>query len=293
MNEHYQEKMPLYVAGLLDVEERNELEIHLAECSACQGELDFWRGLSSGIIESSSSQVPPNDLAQRALQRIYAQTSLGRVFQRAFYLLRAQVYLLKSEMWISASIVMALGVVVALLSSKAGVVTFIAPLIAAASLATVFGPENDPASELIRATPTSAWRVLLARLSLVSGYNLLLALLASVALLSIVPVELLGSIILAWLGPMTFLSALALLLSLWIGTSKAVTVSYGLWIAQYLRLPQRLIIWPSLQMWNAFLLDYRQFWQSPALLVPLAAVLVCLALWSAHRMEPAYTGSLV
>jgi hypothetical protein len=124
--------------------------------------------------------------------------------------------------------------------------------------------------------------VLLARLSLVSGYNLLLALAATIALLVIVPPELLGTLILGWLGPMTFLSALALLLSLWIGTGNAIAIAYGLWIVQYV--PYKMMgAWMASPGWSSIILAYQRFWQSPMLLLSLSILLFGFALWFANR----------
>jgi len=112
----------------------------------------------------------------------------------------------------------------------------------------------------------------------VSGYNLLIALAASAALLAMIPPETFGGIILAWLGPLTFLSALALLLALWFGTANPVLVTYGLWLLQYL--PFKIVLAPA---WQDALLGYQQFWQSTALLLVLALALAAAALWSAAR----------
>jgi hypothetical protein len=185
-------------------------------------------------------------------------------------------------MWPASAAVMALGAIVALISNHVEFIYFVAPLVAAASLAILFNPEHDPALELTLSTPTSPWKVLLARLSIVSGYNLLLALAATIALLVIVPPELLGTLILGWLGPMTFLSSLALLLSLWIGTSNAIVIAYGLWIVQYV--PYRLAgAWMVSPGWVSFITTYQQFWQSPTLLLSLSILLFGLALWFANR----------
>ena len=111
---------------------------------------------------------------------------------RATSLLHAQAYLVRREMWPASAIIMAISTVVTYLFGKTEVIYFIAPLVAAASLAAIYGPEHDPASELTLATPTSPWKVLLARLTLVHAYNLLLALAASLFLLLLIPPELLG-----------------------------------------------------------------------------------------------------
>lgn len=293
MNTHYPEQIPLYVAGQLNADERAALEQHLHGCPDCQAELRFWRELATEVVASSASTRAPADLADRAIKRIQAPSPLVRTLLSSFSLLRAQAYLVRSEMWPASAAVMALGVIVSLLSRQTGVISFIAPLMAAASLASLYGPQNDPASELMLSTPVSPWKVLLARLTLVSGYDLLLTLAASLVLLALVPAELFGMLVLSWLGPLTFLSALALLLSMWIGTNNAITLSYGLWIAQYIWPPQTLEGSVTAQIWEAFLLSYRQFWQSPFLLMLLALVVMCLVLLSARRGEQALSPSLV
>jgi hypothetical protein len=180
---------------------------------------------------------------------------------------------------------MALGDIMVILSKQAAFLTFLTPLVAAASLAAIYGPQNDPVSELAMSTPVSSWKVLLARLTLVSGYNFLLALASSLILLLVFPVEILGGLILSWLGPLTLLSALALVLSMWIGTGNAITISYALWVMQYIRPPRLIKDWPSLQLWDDLLAGYRQFWQSPGLLITLAALIVLAALLSTRRSD--------
>jgi len=119
-------------------------------------------------------------------------------------------------------------------------------------------------------------------MTLVSAFNLALALAASLVFLAIVPPELFESLILAWLGPMTFLSALALLLSIWFGTTPALLVCYGGWLLQYQSL--QLISLPSLGRLSEL---YQQFWHSGPLLFALAAALSAAALLSAGpRLKP-------
>ncbi|RPI30170.1 MAG: hypothetical protein EHM70_14555 [Chloroflexota bacterium] len=295
---HYLDQMPLYIAGQLDSAELSELEKHLSRCPACQEELNFWRTLAGEIIASGSHVAAPADLAESALVHLRLEASISRnnkspfvswrfnsTILRTLSLLRAQVYLIKREMWPTSAAIMALGVIVAVLSNHIEAITFIAPLVAAATQAMLYGPEHDPAHELALSTPTSQWKILLARLSVVSAYNLLLALLSSLAILLIIPPKLLGMITLGWLAPMAFLSALALLLSLWIGTGNAVTLAYGLWILQFLQISKILENWGYSSSWDAFLNVYKSFWQSPGLLFLLSLVLVIIALLSTRYAE--------
>jgi hypothetical protein len=185
-------------------------------------------------------------------------------------------------MFPATAAVMALGVIVALISKHAEFIYFIAPLMAAASLSILFGPEHDPAHELSLSTPTSSWKLLLARLSIVSAYNLLLALAAMLVLTIAFPPGLLGTLALGLLAPMAFLSTLALLLSMWIGTNNAIAISYTLWLAQSIPF-QSIGEWTVSPAWESFLHAYREFWHSPMLLLAFTLPLLFLALWSANR----------
>lgn len=289
---HYQDELPLYVAGQLKPQEKAAVDAHLRECPACRDELALWLSLAVEIRASDDKATAPAGLAERALGRIHAAAAepkpaprLWRTCQRAFSLLRAQAYLIKHEIWPATAGIMALGVIMGLLSNHAEAISYIAPLVAAAGLAALYGAENDPAHELVLSTPTSSWKILLARLSVVSAYNLLLALLASLAMLLIVPANLLGMIILGWLAPMAFLSALALLLSLWMRTSTAIAIAYGLWILQYMKFARIFDNWGFSVQLNHFLDLYRSFWQSPELLLIFSLVLVAFGLFSTRFSE--------
>jgi len=279
---NHEEQLILYAANQFDEAERARFEKHLADCAECQADLQLWKTVGDEIRTSDSAEPAPVELAERALERI-RQSSLPRsTFQRAVQLLRSQAFLVQREMWPASAAVMALGVVVALISGHAEFIYFVAPLIAAASLSLLFGPEHDPAHELALSTPTSPWKLLLARLSIVSAYNLALTLAALSVLMVMFPPGLLGTLALGLLAPMAFLSALALLLSIWIGTSNAIAISYVLWLLQ--SIPYRSLGgWIVSPAWAAFSLAYRDFWHSPMLLLALSVPLLLLALWSADR----------
>jgi hypothetical protein len=287
MNEHqgYEDRLPLYAAGQLEALERAEMEQHLQACAECRADLELWRAVGTQVMISSSQVSAPPDLAERALRRLRAPSPLHRALLQAASLLRAQAYLVRREMWPASALLMGIGTLVTYLSGKIEFIYFIAPLVAAASLASIYGPEHDPASELTLATPTSPWKVLLARLTLVHAYNLCLALAASLFLLLLIPPDLLGTLILGWLGPMTFLSALALLLSLWIGTGNSIAIAYGLWLVQFPR--YEMVLNPSTSAALTPILDaYRQFWGSPLLLIGLGILVLVIALWAVGRSAP-------
>ncbi len=283
-HEHFAELLPFYVSGQLNEGERSSLEGHLAGCADCRADLELWRAVGSEIRASSSAVQAPAGLAGRVLEDVQARRSFRRALRRTFNLLRIQATLVRREMWPSSAILMMIGVAATLLARQTILIHYLAPLVAAASLSVLFGPENDPACELTLATPTSPWKVLLARLALVHGYNLILTLIASLFLLLIIRPDLLWLFVLGWLGPMTFLPALALLLSLWTGSGNSVAIAYGLWLVQFISpswLPGSLanLLTPVMEA-------YRQFWARPVLLVAVGLILLAVALWSAGRAAP-------
>ncbi len=290
-HENFEELLLLYVAGQLSETERAEIEAHLLLCADCRADLQLWQATSEEIGRANRALSAPPNLVERAIHEIHAPNRLAAAFLRTWQLLRAQAFLVQREMWPAAALVMFIGVGVALIAERASVLYFLAPLMAASTLAMLYGPENDPGLELSLATPISPWKILLARLSLVSGYNLLLCLAASLSMLFIVPPGLLGALILGWLGPLAFLSALALLLSIWLGTSQAITITYSLWLLQYIPF-KAMGLWFNSPGLDWTMLAYQQFWHSPLLLLPLSLLLVGLALWSANQSAFRLPGAL-
>ncbi len=279
---NHEEQLILYAANQLGETERFQFEKHLADCVECQADLKLWKVVAEEIVAADSAERAPVSLAERALERIHQPAAPRLAFRRVVQLLRSQAFLVQREMWPATATVMALGVIVALISKHAEFIYFVAPLIAAASLSILFGPEQDPAYELSLSTPTSPWKLLLARLSIVSTYNLMLALAALLLLTIAFPPDFLGTLALGMLAPMAFLSMLALLLSIWIGTSNAIAVSYLLWMVQFITY-QSIGAWIASPALESFIHAYRNFWQSPMLLLALSLPLLLIALWSANQ----------
>lgn len=147
----------------------------------------------------------------------------------------AQVRVLRREIWAASTLVMLLGFGIALLpNAPAGVVlSLLAPLVAAAGVGFIYGPENDPPLEVVLATPTSPRLILLARLTVVCGYDTLLALVVSAALVGIgLSPDGIAPLVGVWLGPMLLLSAVSLWLSLWWGSVVGVGVAATLWVVR-------------------------------------------------------------
>jgi len=286
---NHEEQLIRYAAKQLNENERAEFERHLAECTDCQADLLLWQSVADAIHASDSAVPAPIHLADSALEAIHAPSKLTHAFRSMTQLLRMQLLLMHNELWVGSAALMFIFLAMALLVARVEVLHFFVPMIAAGTVTLIYGSEHDPAAELTFATPISPWKILLARLTLVSAYNVLLALCATVGLLLILPPQAIGELILGWLAPMTFLSALALLLSLWIGTSNALFISYTLWAAQYLALT-------SIGEWFIFLSpwleSYRQFWKDPALLFVFGFALILFALWSAGREQVQWRRSI-
>lgn len=279
---NHEEEVILYSANQLDADERARFEKHLADCADCQADLLMWKSVADEIHASDSAEAAPPQLAERALEQIHKPAAPQTMLRRVVQLLRSQTFLVQREMWPATAAVMALGVIVSMISKHAEFIYFIAPLVAAASISVLFGPEHDPTHELALSTPTSSWKLLLARLSIVSTYNLGLALVATLILVMVFPLQMIVALTWGLLAPMAFLSALALLLSMWIGTNNAIAISYFLWLAQSISF-QSVGAWTVSPAWESFLHAYRNFWHSPVLLFALSVPLLLIALLSANR----------
>jgi hypothetical protein len=263
MTEH-PENLELY--NQLSDEERRQIDKHVETCAECREDLAFWSTLSHQIFEFNEDLDAPDAV----LDRVLAAPPSSRLRQ-VWTLLRSQIRLVRRELFPASAALMILGVGLALVAHRATVFYVLAPMIAAGSVAAIYGRSHDPALELTLSTPTSAWKILLARLTLISGYNLVLALAASSVLLAAMPAGLYSAIVLGWLGPLTFLSAFALVLSMWTGAGPALVISYTAWIIQWLPL-------------TANATAYRAFWNNSALLIGLAMCLVAAAMFSAERV---------
>ncbi len=136
-------------------------------------------------------------------------------------------------------------------------------------IAFVYGPENDPSLEIALATPTSPRLVLMGRLTLVYAYDILLAVTASAVIIAARGGTGLWPVIVLWLGPMLFLSALSLVLSLLFGSVTGISTALVIWAARIMAGSR----WLPTGERNLFI----RFWGSSTLLIPLAAALFLVA----------------
>jgi hypothetical protein len=191
--------------------------------------------------------------------------------------LGAQFRVIRREIWAASGLIFLLGMAVTLFSGTSSDPAFLfvlgAPILAAVTLSLLYGPDVDPAMELTQAAPISTHIILLARLALVFGFDLILALGGSLLLAWSIPGISFWPLVSSWLAPMTFLSAFAFLVAVVTLRAEAGAVfSMVIWAVQLLfkeNDPNNLlIIWPDLNaaafrpwLWTlALLMGIAAFW---------------------------------
>ncbi len=231
---HVADVLPAYAQGTLAPADATRVRRHLDRCPLCRAEAVEWEAIKGATRMAAYAPAPSPALLDGVWEQIDQQEratpALARQRWAPWQVLLGQLPLVHRRIWIASALTMALGWVVALpLGTSAGaVVALLTPLVAAIGVAFIYGPENDPALEIALSTPTSPRLVLLARLTLVFGYDLALAGGATV-LLALLKGVTLWPLIALWLGPMLCLSALSLLLALIVGATAAVLLALVVW----------------------------------------------------------------
>jgi hypothetical protein len=237
---HVVDLLPAYLNQRLDHGELARVEAHLHDCAACRAELDEWRAIAAATRHMEMVAAPAPDLLgaiHAELERDEAPQPATRPvdvrsFRYLWQLLRGQAPLVRRGIWLASGLTTALGVLVAIATLHQSFGSFtlalIAPVVAAFGMAFIYGPENDPSLEIAISTPTSPRLVLLSRLTLVFGYDLLLALIASCVLTTVHGFNL-WTLVELWFAPMLFLSALTLAVSLVFSPLVAMVGALILW----------------------------------------------------------------
>jgi hypothetical protein len=183
------------------------------------------RAVLAALHAESERQVPA------------AQTQRNWSLRWSAMILRAQFRVIHSGVWIGSALVLTLGVVVTLLLSQPAhaltqlPIVLLAPVVAGVGAAFIYGEGIDPPLELQQAAPIRSGHVLLARLTLLFGFNLAITAAGSV-LLAVFNSEIsLLPLISTWLAPMSFLCALAFMLSaIWFDARLSVGVVMAIWV---------------------------------------------------------------
>lgn len=229
MTPHQPPPLAALAAGTLPPDESERAAVHVAACRACAAELADWRALRGALAGSATASPRPVSLEAVRLRVAAGRRPAAAV--RFGTLLRAEAPVVRRRIWAASVLVLLLGFPVTLFGVRGGsLLALVAPAVAAASVGFVYGPAADPPLELALSTPTSPRLVLLARLTLVFGFDLLVGLVASalVAAAGQAPGGL-EALVLRWLGPMLMLSALSLCVSLRAGPTTGIGVALGLW----------------------------------------------------------------
>lgn len=199
-------------------------------------------------------------------------------------ILRSQMRLINALAWAASALLLALGTLVTFISfhTPNGTtlpIILVAPVVAAVGVAFLYGEEVDPPLELQMTTPVSPRVILLARLALLYGFNLALTLMCSVVLAATQAQISLMPLVLSWLAPMTFLSALAFTLSvLFFDTTLSIILSMSTWFVLVWRHLSDMTLTP----YAAYLPDLLSVDLRPILFIG-AVALVGLALWLSER----------
>lgn len=199
-------------------------------------------------------------------------------------ILRSQMRLINTLTWAASALLLAMGTVVTILTFQTPngttlPIILVAPVVAAVGVAFLYGEDVDPPLEVQMTTLVSPRVILLARLSLLYGINLMLALACSVLLAVTHAVISLTPLVMSWLAPMTFLSALAFLLSVFLfDTTLSIIVSLVVWFG----IVFRHFADPNLMPYASYLPDLLSVDFRPALFIS-AVLLVAIALWFSER----------
>lgn len=286
--------LPAYLNSTLEAKLVRLVREHLTACQNCQEELAAWEMIREATrLEAAALPLPSGALLEGVWARLDSpapQTATRRQLALRWLLhgghvLRAQTPLVRKGIWLTSAATIAVllfGCTSAFLTPATNaaevVFAFFAPLVAGASVLTIYQPEADPRLEMALSAPTSSRMVLLSRLALILGYDLAVSL-AATALLTLI----FGGNFLAagalWFGPMLLVTGLSMLLSLVLGTLAALTGALSLELAH-------LLAQGSLESaWRVAAAPLNSLWQTNPLVIVLALALLALSLIYAPRQE--------
>lgn len=299
---HVLESLPAYINGTLDAHQSKHVHAHLTSCAQCQQAYVSWQAIQSGMRTANASMSPPPvafldrvwaeidaaEHSQSAMQdaRISWPTTVRRSAIHLGQTLSRQIPLMPQGIWAASLAALTFAFLCVLLWQDTSAAPFLLGIIlapvAAAGVAFIHGPEHDPCLELTLATPTSLRLVLFSRFLLVMGYNIVLALGATVLAMLIHGGSfwLLAS---SWLGPMLLLAALCLLVSVTTNTVVGVACVALLWCLRFLvsalTFPGNNTIAPG----GTALAPFTAIWQTNPVILALAVALLLAAMLTAPR----------
>src|SRR2546421_10199748 len=197
-DEHILDLLPAYLNGRLDITNIERVRAHLARCEACRRELSSWQavqGTAQAVVASAplpSLNIMNQVLAKIDTQEVQAQQrkrrSISRDAAHLWLVFKRQIPLIHKSIWIAA-----VGVNILMLAliafSRPDVrhhlqnvetaLAFFSTVTAATGIAFIYQAEQDAGYEIILATPTSIRIIMICRMVLVIGFNLLLTAITS------------------------------------------------------------------------------------------------------------------
>ncbi|MEL6308969.1 MAG: hypothetical protein AAFQ52_12570 [Chloroflexota bacterium] len=162
------------------------------------------------------------------------QTRLARLL--AWYpiaVLRSQVRIIQHEIWTASALTLLIGVVITFAAPNPSLLSLsiLAPIVAAVGIGMLYDNTTQAMLDVEETSRASAPLLLLARLTLVFGFDLCLSLLGSIILVIFGDGISLSALVMSWLAPMTFLSGLAFFISIFLrDTLLASSTSLVLWV---------------------------------------------------------------
>ena len=234
----------------------------------------------SRLPELSVAQEEVTQMANKLREYLPQQSPvMQRRWHRWFplILLRAELQLLRYELWVASALVMVIGLLVTEATHDVAQASMpfvqIAPIMAALGVAFIFNLNSEPPSEIMLTCVISLRMILLARLTVIFCANLLFGVAGSVFLVLTNSNLSLWSLVAAWLAPMTLLSALAFFLAIVARDPLfGAVASLVLWIWQHVEIPYLRLPVTIMTMDRFFLLA-------------LAVVLCGMAVWLAGKDE--------
>lgn len=241
--DHVVDLLPAYVNGRLDQASTGRVQEHLLRCETCQFELSTWEAIrDASQFAMASEPLPSAQVLDQVWAKIDAPAtrkasthrwSPGYLLLHLWLVFKKQVGIIHKSIWIASAMAMVFGCILVLVAISGDhshlrdaqlLLALFASVIGASGVAFIYGAENDVGFELTLSTPTSIRIVMICRMILVVGYDLLLSAIAS----TILALSYGGGpweIIQLWLGPMLLLASISLALSLMVGSVIALLFS--------------------------------------------------------------------
>lgn len=275
-----------YIGRRLSANESAAVARHLEDCAECAREAAAWQAVSLGTCQAAAavSLAPRPDALILLLGRVTeAPRRAGGGLGHAAAVLVGQVPLVRRRIWVASVVMLALGAAIAVTRREQGGVALAlaAPLVAALGVVLIYGPEVDPGVELAAAAITPIRLILIARLVLVAGFDLVLTVAASGLVAAVGGTYGLWVLVSGWLGPFALLCSLSLLLAVWWGPGVSALGALAVWSLDVLA---RAGDTGLLSAWQAAALAH--LWTTSAGVLALAGTLFAAAVFLApYRMR--------